>query len=774
MENNRKQIEILLKRLEELQSRQTLLQWDINLLETNIRQLQTRPAEEEAPTIEQPTEAVKSIFEAPVVEEKATPEAPAPISPTPPITEEVFSAPKPAFDLERFIGENVSNKVGAFITVLGVGIGVKYAIDNNLIGPLGRILLGYAIALGMLVFSYRFRPLYKDLSTVLLSGAVCIAYFTTYAAYDYYHLISLPVAFFMLLAITGYTIGEAMLLDRQIIAIGGMVGAYWIPSVLGGQAGTAVVTLSYIALINLGILYISFRKQWEIMHYLAFAISWGNMMALGTANYQREMEIFTLNIVYFSTFIGMYSVRRWLQNAPHTIIDSAYLILNGFAFTVTGVNSLSWYVAGHENITPKIFLYANSLFYFVSGYLLFRRFGQERPFSLVSRGAVFYLLMAAFLHLDDAFEWMVFLSAVMVLCFGVGRRYRLRVYEQIILPLFLLGTVVLIALYSEGYAAYLRDQGARQFPVLLNRYSMAFAAFSTALLAIYQILIRVRAEPEAQNHSIESLIPNINQLVLIALGCLLFFYGLGELSHYYDQQFRATYFDGRYFEDILSFKAVSILNYTMLFSMVLNILAIRTQAGRTAREGLATLSFLSILVFLMMGLYTLGHLKNCYFNPPDTLFTPTGWHLGMRYLSISILGMLCISLWKIIRRPNAPRLVELDVMLPLFLHGVALWVVSSELVHWMEINGMGSRSYKVVLSILFGCWSVMLIVLGIRQNHQAFRVAAIVLFGVTLFKLFLYDLSQLSTIAKTIVLISLGVLLLLISYLYNRFKEKFL
>jgi len=176
----------------------------------------------------------------------------------------------------------------------------------------------------------------------------------------------------------------------------------------------------------------------------------------------------------------------------------------------------------------------------------------------------------------------------------------------------------------------------------------------------------------------------------------------------------------------------------------------------------------------MMGLYTLGHLKNCYINPPDTLFTPTGWHLGMRYLSISILGMLCISLWKIIRRPNAPRLVELDVILPLFLHGVALWVVSSELVHWMEINGMGSRSYKVVLSILFGCWSVMLIVLGIRQNHQVFRVAAIVLFGVTLFKLFLYDLSQLSTIAKTIVLISLGVLLLLISYLYNRFKEKFL
>ncbi len=776
MENTPKQIEILLKKLEELQSRQTLLQWDINLLETNIRQLQGRLAEEEAPAIERPTEAVNSIFEAPVVEEKTTSEVPAPAPQTTSISEEVPSTPPPVFDLERFIGENVSNKVGAFITVLGVGIGVKYAIDNNLIGPLGRILLGYAIGLGMLVFSYRFRPLYKDLSTVLLTGAVCIAYFTTYAAYDYYHLIPLPVAFFMLLAIMGYTIAEALVLDRQIIAIGGMIGAYWIPTVLGGPVGTTVFTLSYIALINLGILYISFRKQWEIMHYLSFAISWGNMMALGNAvNHEREMEIFALDITYFSTFIGMYSVRRWLQNVPHTILDSAYLILNGFAFTVTGINSLSWYVEGHENIAPKIFLFANSLFYWGYGYLLLRRFGQERPFSLVSRGAVLYLLMVAAFHLDNTSEWMVFLSAVMVLSFGVGRWYRLRVYEQMILPLFLLGTVVLIALYSEGYATgYLRDQGARQFPVLLNRYSMAFATFSAALLAIYQMLIRVRPEPEVQNLSIESLIPNVNQLVLIALGCILYFYGLGEISHYYDQQFRATYQESRYFEDILSFKAVSILNYTMLFAMVLNILAIRTQAGRSAREGLAILSILSIIVFLMMGLYTLGHLKNCYINPPDTLFTRTGWHLGVRYLSISILGILCISLWKIIRRPNAPRLVELDAMLPLLMHGVALWVVSSELVHWMEINGMGSRSYKVVLSILFGCWSVMLIVLGIRQNYQAFRVGAIVLFGVTLFKLFLYDLSQLSTISKTIVLISLGVLLLLISYLYNRFKEKFL
>jgi len=36
----------------------------------------------------------------------------------------------------------------------------------------------------------------------------------------------------------------------------------------------------------------------------------------------------------------------------------------------------------------------------------------------------------------------------------------------------------------------------------------------------------------------------------------------------------------------------------------------------------------------------------------------------------------------------------------------------------------------------------------------------------------LYDISNLSTISKTIVLIILGLLLLIISFLYNKFKDK--
>jgi uncharacterized membrane protein len=40
-----------------------------------------------------------------------------------------------------------------------------------------------------------------------------------------------------------------------------------------------------------------------------------------------------------------------------------------------------------------------------------------------------------------------------------------------------------------------------------------------------------------------------------------------------------------------------------------------------------------------------------------------------------------------------------------------------------------------------------------------------------LVKLFFYDISHLGTISKTIVFVSLGVLLLIVSFLYNKYKD---
>ena len=88
----------------------------------------------------------------------------------------------------------------------------------------------------------------------------------------------------------------------------------------------------------------------------------------------------------------------------------------------------------------------------------------------------------------------------------------------------------------------------------------------------------------------------------------------------------------------------------------------------------------------------------------------------------------------------------------------------------MDLAG-SNQSYKLGLSILWGVYALLLIALGIWKKKKYLRVGAIVLFSITLIKLFFYDISSLNTIAKTIVFVSLGVLLLIISFLYNKYKH---
>ncbi len=52
-----------------------------------------------------------------------------------------------------------------------------------------------------------------------------------------------------------------------------------------------------------------------------------------------------------------------------------------------------------------------------------------------------------------------------------------------------------------------------------------------------------------------------------------------------------------------------------------------------------------------------------------------------------------------------------------------------------------SASNKLALSILWGIYALLLIILGIWKKKKHLRIGAIALFAVTLIKLFFYDIS---------------------------------
>ena len=133
--------------------------------------------------------------------------------------------PKRKSDWEKFIGENLINKIGIVITVLGVAIGAKYSIENNLISPLTRIILGYLTGLGLLGFGIKLKAKYENYSAVLVSGALAIMYFITFAAYSFYDLFPQIMAFALMLLFTVFGVVAALNYNKQIVAHIGLVGA---------------------------------------------------------------------------------------------------------------------------------------------------------------------------------------------------------------------------------------------------------------------------------------------------------------------------------------------------------------------------------------------------------------------------------------------------------------------------------------------------------------------------------------------------------------------
>lgn len=175
-----------------------------------------------------------------------------------------------------------------------------------------------------------------------------------------------------------------------------------------------------------------------------------------------------------------------------------------------------------------------------------------------------------------------------------------------------------------------------------------------------------------------------------------------------------------------------------------------------------------LLFFLAGGLFSLSFLNESYTLTSSGEVILTGGLGYLRYLGY----VLVAALLYITYRYQKMEFIPLAKKWPFdaLLHLVSLAILSNELIYLLQQAGIEDAN-KLGLSILWGVYALFLIALGIAQRKPYLRISAIVLFTITLIKLFFYDIAHLNTMSKTVVLVSLGVLLLLISFLYNKFKH---
>jgi len=249
---------------------------------------------------------------------------------------------------ENFIGLRVIHFVGVILLVIGLSIGVKYVIDRQLISEWIRISLAYVAGIILYLLSRRLKKKYQLFSAILFSGAMASLYFTTYAAFVYYGFFSFAVTFFIMVGLTVYTAFESMKYDRQEIAVLGMVGAYGIPFLISANSGRVDLLFSYIIFINAGTVFLSFKKKWKIMSWLALLISWVLFISWEFFKYDAKefWTGFSFIVIFYLLFMVNALAYRLVRSETLRIGEIQQLIINNVALYVSSLVLFGYGVVG--------------------------------------------------------------------------------------------------------------------------------------------------------------------------------------------------------------------------------------------------------------------------------------------------------------------------------------------------------------------------------------------------------------------------------------------
>lgn len=87
----------------------------------------------------------------------------------------------------------------------------------------------------------------------------------------------------------------------------------------------------------------------------------------------------------------------------------------------------------------------------------------------------------------------------------------------------------------------------------------------------------------------------------------------------------------------------------------------------------------------------------------------------------------------------------------------------------LDFRFTGSFARDMTYSIAWACFAFVLLIVGIRRKLALARYGSMALIGVTLLKLFFHDLAELTQLYRVGALVAVAVILILASYLYQRF-----
>ncbi len=653
-------------------------------------------------------------------------------------------------DLEKFIGENLMNKIGIAILVLGIAFFVKYAIDKNWIGEAGRVSIGMGCGLLLIAIAHYLRNSFRAFSSVLAGGGIAVFYFTIAFAFHQYSLIGQSAAFVIMIVITLFAVALALLYDKPELAVIATIGGFSTPFMVSSGQGNFMVLFNYLIILNVGILSLSYYKKWRLLNVLSLfftIVIYGGWLISQVVQYDKLPSYplaFLYATVFYLIFLAMnmlYNIRR--QQAFLAFDYIALLFINALYYAA-GLYILTHWQQGQFKgiftITLGLINLALAVYFFRS------QKGERNLLYLLTGLTLTFISLTAPVQLHGH-NITLFWAAEAVLLRWLFGRSQINVFR---LASLLVGSLMLISLGIDWMNAR-HESNSDLVQIFSSPRGIITSFFAAVCLAGYFLLLK-KEQAAGMMKDKALLIPTAIATALLLYGNIIF-----TINYLLRQQ-----------PDYILPNLYHRLATTGLILLLVFLLT-RVKKMWTGIFILWAAAFAVFFHFVSQG-YIIN-LRN------DVLHSQSpAMDMALHWLSVAGLLLLVLLAVRVIRE-SALAILKTR----------ASWVISLTLVWLLAFEGqhifvsLGYQADNIVqlrqqyskawLTILIGTCSFVLMWLGMRHKYRVLRIVSLSLFAAALLKLFVYDIRNISEGGKIAAFILLGVLLLVVSFMYQKLKK---
>ena len=213
------------------------------------------------------------------------------------------------------------------------GLFVKYAWDNDWVGPAGRVLAGAAFGLGLLAAGIRMmRREYRPLGQGLAAAGLAALYTSAFGAHAFYALVPREEAGLVMVAVTVSAVLLSLRLDARLLSLLAWIGGYMTPVLMSTGEDKALALFLYLALLDAGALLIDNRKPWPETAPLAMFAT----ILLYAGWYARffspaRFEVAAFGLVLFTALFALGMARKERGEGVGLVVGLAAIGLTAMA-----------------------------------------------------------------------------------------------------------------------------------------------------------------------------------------------------------------------------------------------------------------------------------------------------------------------------------------------------------------------------------------------------------------------------------------------------------